>query len=144
MKSAILCLLVAALSVLPLHAQQSAIKRHPGEHLHYTVSIADGDINKITGVQVHLKTDATARPDQQGTNQFGANCEKSSDPKIWTCDVVIPSNVGLIDGDYTLFQVSLGTPEFGQSYTEDFHVPVVPIQNPDTFTAPSKVKVSQP
>ncbi len=131
-----------ALTVLPLHSlAQSPLKRHPGEHLHYNVRVADGDIDKITGVNVHLKTNASAPPNQAGTSQFGGQCQKSPDPKIWTCDVVIPS--GVIDGDYQLFQVGLGTPDFGKSYTEDFHVPIVPIQNPNTFTPPSKVTVTE-
>jgi hypothetical protein len=118
-----------------------SVKRHPGEHLHYSVTFGGGDIGKIAGVSVHLKTSATPRPDQQGGNQFGGNCQKSSDPKTWTCDVVIPA--GIIDGDYQLFQAGAGTPEFGASYTEDFHVPIVPIQNPNTFTPPSKVTVTE-
>ena len=68
---------------------------------------------------------------------------KSSDPKVWTCDVEIPSNAGLIDGDYKLFEVNIGTREFGQSYTEDFHPRKLRIQNPDTFTPPSKVTVTE-
>ncbi|MGB8523251.1 MAG: hypothetical protein WCD43_09805 [Candidatus Acidiferrales bacterium] len=133
-------------STLPARAQQQqpqqlSVKRHPNEHLHYQVTVADGDIGKITGVSVHLKTSATPRPDQQGTTEFGGNCQKTNDPKTWTCDVVIPT--GIIDGDYQLFQVGVSTPVFGTSYTEDFHVPVVPIENPDTFTPPSKVTVKQ-
>lgn len=134
-------LVVIALAGLPLFGQQAAVKRQPGEHLHYSVAVADGDINKITGVSVHLITNATPRPDQQGTTQFGGNCQKSSDPKTWTCDVLIPD--GIIDGDYKLFQVSLGTPVFGKTYDEDFHVPTVPIKNPNTFTPPSKVTVKE-
>lgn len=126
----------------PLAGQDAVVKRHPGDHLHYTVTLADGDINKIVAVNVGLQTTAQPRPDQEGGSSFGAQCQKSSDPKIWTCDVVIPT--GTIDGDYRLSRVGVGTPDFGKSYTEDFHLPVVPIQNPNTFTPPSKVVVTQP
>lgn len=132
---------VGALSFGVLHAQQPSVKRHPGDHLHYNVTLTDGDIGKITGVSMNLKTSATQPPNQAGTNGFGGNCQKSSDPRIWTCDIVIPPNV--IDGDYQLYMVSLGTPDFGKQYNEDFHVPIVPIQNPNTFTPPSRVTVTQ-
>jgi hypothetical protein len=128
------------------NAQQSqvqpSVKRHPGEHISYTVTLADGDISKITGVSVHLVTNAPELPNQPGAQpQFGGQCKKSADPKIWNCDVLIPD--GIRDGDYKLSQVSLGTPNLGRSYTEDFHVPMVPIQNPSTFTPPSKVTVTE-
>ena len=136
-------LLIGAVVVLPLCGAQvvPSVKRHPGDHLHYKVTIGDGDISKITGVQVHLKTDATPRPDQQGGKQFGGNCQQTPDPKVWTCDVEIPPDI--IDGDYRLFQVNTGTHEFGAAIAQEFPVPVVPIQNPNTFTPPSKVNVVQ-
>lgn len=130
-----------ALTALPLYGQQPSVKRHPGEHLRYNVTLSDGDIGKVSGVQVHLKTSATAPPNQPGAGtQFGTQCQKSSEPKVWNCDVEIPK--GIVSGDYELFQVGVGTPEFGTSYTQDFHVPIVPIQNSDTFTPPSKVTVT--
>jgi hypothetical protein len=139
-------LVLAGLSVCftasPLNAQQAGLKRHPGDHLHYNVTLADGDVGKVANVTVSLKTSATARPDQQGINQFGGRCQKTSDPKIWTCDVVIRPDA--IDGDYQLFQVGASSPEFGKDYSEDFHVPVVPIENPNTFHPPSHVTVTAP
>lgn len=134
-------ILFPTLSARAQQPQQLSVKRHPSEHLHYQVTLADGDIGKISAVSVHLKTSATPRPDQQGTTEFGSQCQKANDPKTWTCDVVIPS--GIIDGDYQLFQVGVSTPIFGTSYTEDFGVPVVPIENRDTFTPPTKVTVKQ-
>ena len=134
-------LVVIALTILPLYGQ-SSVKRHPGEHLHYNVALADGDIGKITGVNVHLRTNATPPPNQPGAaRQFGGNCQKSVDPKIWTCDVLIPLQA--VSGDYQLFNIGVGTPDFGKSYEEDFHVPLVPIENPNTFTPPSKVTVTE-
>jgi hypothetical protein len=124
-----------------LYGQQPAVKRHPGDHLRYTVTLADGDTGKVTGVSVHLKTPAAPRPDQQGRPQIDSGCQKSANPKVWACDVVIPPNA--IDGDYELFEVDLGTPDFSKSYSQDFHVRVVPIQNPSTFTPPSKITVSE-
>jgi hypothetical protein len=134
---------LSACSVAPqLFGQEPKVKRHPGEHLHYSVRLNDGDIDNITGVSVSLGTVATGRPDQQLGTRFEGECQKSSDPKIWTCDVLIPSSI--VDGDYQLNRVGVGAGRyFGKSYTEDFHVPVVPIQNPDTFNPPSKVSVTE-
>jgi len=126
----------------PLAGQQASVNRHPGDHLHYDVTLIDGDIGKIASMGISFKTSATARPDQQGTNQFSGQCQKTSDPKIWACDVLILSNV--IDGDYQLFQVGVSSPEFSKNYFEDFHVPVVTIQNGKTFTPPSHVTVTEP
>jgi hypothetical protein len=141
-------LVVMALGALPLNAQYVAtvpttptVRRHPGEHLHYTVTLADGDIGKVTGVQVSLKTSAPMTAEQPNAiSEFGGQCQKSSDPKVWTCDLTIPTNMR--DGDYQLYHVNVGTPDFGKAYDEDFHVPIVPIQNPNTFTPPSKVTVT--
>lgn len=141
LKTVLVAEILLSLGIANAQQAQPSVKRHPGQHLHYNVKLADGDISKVTGVSVHLKTNATPTPDQAGTTQFGGNCQKSADPKIWICDVVIPS--GVIDGNYQLFQVSAGTPDFGKAYTEDFHVPIVPIQNPNTFTPPSKVTVTE-
>jgi hypothetical protein len=123
-------------------AQAQSVKRHPNDHLHYNVTFADGDFGKITGVGVSLVTNASAPPDQPGAaNQFGGQCQKSSDPKTWTCDVLIPARI--VSGDYKLFRVDAGTLDFSKNYSEDFHVPTVPIENLNTFTPPSKVTVTE-
>jgi hypothetical protein len=132
-------LLVAIALTLPLYGQ--SVKRHPGEHLHYNVTLADGDVAKVTGVSVHLNSPTPPPPTQPGAQiQFGGNCQKTADPKIWSCDITIPN---IADGDYRLSEVDLGTPDFSKPYNEDFHVPIVPIQNPNTFTPPSKVTVTE-
>jgi hypothetical protein len=121
---------------------ESSVKRHPGEHLHYSVALADGDVGKITAVSVILRTSAPSSPSQPNAGaEFGVQCQKSPDPKVWTCDLTIPSAIR--DGDYQLYHVSVGSPDFGKSYDEDFHVPLVPIQNPNTLTPPSKVTVTE-
>jgi hypothetical protein len=130
-----------ALAVFPLYGQQPSVKRHQGEHLHYKVTFQDGDIGKIVAVNVSLRSSTAAPPTQPNAQtQFGAQCQKSTDPKVWDCDVQIPQ--GIADGDYQLFTVGVGTSEFGKNYSEDFHVPIVPIQNSNTFTPPSKVTVT--
>jgi hypothetical protein len=135
-------LVVVALTILPIQAQ-TAVKRHPGDHLHYDVTVADGDIAKITRVVVNLKTSApVVRPDQiDPSTQFGSGCQKTTDPRIWTCDVPIPQNVA--SGDYQVYSVVVASPEFAKGYGEGFHVPTVPIENPNTFTPPSKVTVTE-
>jgi hypothetical protein len=131
-----------SLGVAQAQQSQPSVKRHPGQHLHYDITLADGDIGKIAGVSVALRTSTPARPDQPNAGgEFGGQCQKSPDPRAWTCDVVIPD--GVRDGDYRLFHVGVGTREFGTDYSEDFHVPIVPIENPNTFTAPSKVTVTE-
>jgi hypothetical protein len=60
---------------------------------------------------------------------------------MWNCDISIPT--GVANGDYQLFRVGLGTPDFGKSYEEDFHLPIVPVENPNTFSPPSKVTVTE-
>ena len=125
------------------NAQQSqpSVKRHPGEHLHYRVSIADGDVGKITGVSVALQS-RTSPPANQPNAQtsLGGQCKQSADPKEWDCDVVIPT--GIADGDYRLYRVNVGTPSFGTSIDEEFHLPVVPVENPNTFKVPTKITVT--
>jgi hypothetical protein len=142
MKTEALCLFGAVLIFSPLYAQQPSLKRHPGEHLHYRVTLKDGDIDKVTSVNVHLQTNAPVPPDKPGgQRQFGGSCQKTNDPKIWDCDIVIAAFV--IDGDYQIFQVNIGSPDFGASISEDFHVPLVPVTNPKTFNPPSKVTVTE-
>jgi hypothetical protein len=133
-----------AITVLPICGQEAqlSVKRHPNDHLHYTVTVLDGDIDKITIVVVHLSSPVSAASDQPGAvSQFGANCQKSADPKMWDCDIVIPTNVA--NGNYRLSEVAVSTPDFGKAYDEDFHVPIVPIENLKTFNPPSKVKVTE-
>jgi hypothetical protein len=144
MKTAGTLLIGLAVAMWPLYAQQAqpSVKRHPGEHLNYTVILEEGDVAKVTGVSVHLSSPSSASPTQPGApSQFGFNCQKSADPRVWSCDGVIPTNIA--DGDYRLSEVSLGTPDFAKSYDEDFHVPIVPIQNPNTFKPPSKITVTE-
>jgi hypothetical protein len=149
MKTIGVLLAVFALGSLPLYGQQvqPSVKRHPGEHVHYRVTLADGDIEKVSGVSIVLTRSSTQpaplnQPNAQ--TQFGGDCKKSSDPKVWDCDAEIKQTV--TDGDYELFQVWVvhqgrDNVNFGKSYG-DFHLPVVPIQNPNTFTPPSKVTVT--
>jgi len=121
---------------------ESSVKRHPGEHLHYNVALSDGDVGKITAVGVSLRTSAPNTPSQPNAGaEFSGQCQKSPDPKVWACDVTIPSNIR--DGDYQLYHVGVGSPDFGKGYDEDFHVPLVPIQNPNTLALPSKVTVTE-
>jgi hypothetical protein len=133
---------LGAVLILPLYGQQPTVTRHPSDHLHYTVTLTDGDIGKITGVQVVLRS-TTPIPEKQpgAANQFPGNCQKTNDPKIWDCNIEIPNNVG--DGEYRLNTVNVGTPTLGKSYSEDFHLSLVTIQNPDTFLPPSKVTVTE-
>jgi hypothetical protein len=142
MKTPALCLLGAALSILPLYAQQQvSVNRHPGEHLHYNVTLTDGDTNKVATVSVVLKTVSPQSPNQPSAHaQFAAPCQKSSDPKTWTCDVEIPQD--LRDGDYQLYRVNIGSIQFGTYIDGDFHVPLVRVENPNTFKAPTKVTIT--
>jgi hypothetical protein len=104
--------------------------------------LADGDIDKVTNVAVSLRTEAPETPKQPGLqNTFGGQCKKSSDPKVWGCDITIPQNVR--DGDYRLYAVGVSSNDFSSGYNEDFHVPLVPIENTGTFTPPSKVTVTE-
>jgi hypothetical protein len=50
--AALVMILFPMLSACAQEQQQLSVKRHPGEHLHYQVTLADGDIGKITGVSV--------------------------------------------------------------------------------------------
>jgi hypothetical protein len=142
MKNKGVLLVVIALAGLPLFGQQPAVKRHPGEHIHYRVTVSDGEIEKITHIAVNLQISTSVpHPDQPAASLgFGGNCGKSADPKIWDCDVPIPPNVA--DGDYRLFDIQVGSSTFLQSYEEDFHVPLVPVENPNTFKPPTKVIVT--
>jgi len=112
MKTIALYLLGAALAVLPLSGQQLVVKRHPGEHLRYNVTLNDGDIEKITLVQISLRTSAPVPPNQpNSTIEVPGDCQKSPSPKVWTCDAVIPASIR--DGDYQLYHVLfLGSCEF--------------------------------
>jgi len=134
--------LCGAVLVLPLYGQQPAVKRKPGDHVHYNVSLADGDVSKVTRVSMVLATNAPEAPNQLGSQgQFGADCQKTKDdPKVWFCDGLIPPNIR--PGDYRVLNVVVATDDFGKGYHEDFHVPLVPIENPNTFTPPTKVTVT--
>src|SRR6202035_5545010 len=99
-------LIIGLLSSVFVKAQQAqpSVKRHPGQHLHYDIALADGDVAKVAGVSVHLNS-PTPPPSTQpsATTQLGENCQKSADPKIWNCDITIPPNIA--DGDYKLYEV---------------------------------------
>ena len=122
-------------------AAQTSIKRHPGEHLHYQITLQGGDVDKVTNVTVNLRSSMAAPSTQPAAQtEFGTQCKKSAESKIWNCDVEIPQ--GIADGDYRLYHVGVSAANFGKSYDEDFSVPTVPIQNSSTFTPPSKVTVT--
>jgi hypothetical protein len=143
LKTILLAGTLLGLGIAQAQQPESSVKRHPGEHLHYTVALSDGDIGKVTNVSVHLQTDMPA-PDKQpnASGQFGGLCVKSNDPKIWTCDIVIPPAIR--DGNYRLSIVGVSSATFGTEYREDFHVPVVPIENENTFRAPRVTVTEQP
>jgi hypothetical protein len=54
MKTINTLLLGAAITALPLYAQQTslAVKRHQNDVVHYQVSIEGGDTGKVTGVNI--------------------------------------------------------------------------------------------
>ena len=142
MKTMRAVLIGAAITVLPLYAQQvPSVKRHPNEHLHYNVTLIGGEIDKVVHVSMNLNTKSEEAPNQAGSQpQFGGQCQKTNDPKIWFCDLVIPQNIR--PGDYMVYSVGVSTNDFGKGYEEDFHAPIVPIENSITFTPPSKVTVT--
>lgn len=130
--------------VLGAHAQQEQLSatRGPGDHLHYTVTLSDGDVSKVSHVSMAISIVRAEDSNQPGgQSRLAGDCQKSSDQRVWDCDVVIPQNV--VDGDYqpTFVQVMGGT--FYQNYNQQFDVPTVRVKNPNTFTAPSKVTVKQ-
>jgi len=143
-KTVTMCLVV--FSFVPVYGQsaQPSVKRHPGETLHYRVTVEDGDLEKITHVSVNLFTQTPNPANQPGlTNGFTIPCKKSTnEPKIWDCSEEIPDRIW--NGDYTVNQVNIGAGNnFGKNYQGDYHVPTVPIENPKTFNAPTKIKVTE-
>jgi hypothetical protein len=138
-------LIGAAIAALPLYAQQAqpSVKRHQQEIVHYQVRLEGGDISKITTVNIVFNTQKAVAPDQSGfTNSFGGQCIKSSGaPNVWDCSATIPNNIA--DGDYRLIEVDIGAGPFSKPYSEEFHVPLIPIENTQTFTPPSKVTVKE-
>lgn len=137
---AVLALTVAAYGQQP---QQTSVKRHPGDVLHYQVKLEGGELAKVTGVRINLRTSDPIPADQQGlTNGFGGNCTKSAAVQVWDCSVTIPDRVW--NGNYRVNGVGVGTgTSLGKSYDEDFHVTLVPIENSANFIPPTKVTVTE-
>jgi hypothetical protein len=125
-------------------AQAQSVKRHPGDIIKYSVTAEGGDTDRITAVTLNFWTGTPIPQNQQGlTNGFTGACTKSSaTPRVFDCSVTIPDNVS--NGDYTIAWVSVGAgPNLGKRYEGDFHIPLVPIENPKTFNFPTKVTVTE-
>jgi hypothetical protein len=130
----------AVVLAVSLHGQQ--VTRHPGEVIHYQVKLEGGELAKVTVVNVNLYTPDPIPQDQQGlTNGFSGNCVKGATPGIWDCSATIPDRVA--NGNYRVNSIGVGAgTTLGKSYNEDFHVPLVPIENPAMFIPPTKVTVT--
>jgi hypothetical protein len=142
MKTVRILLVVIALTALPLYSQH--VTRHPGDILHYKVAVEGGDIDKITDVTLNFWSGTPIPPNQQGlSNGFPGACTKSSaTPSVWDCSATIPKTVS--NGDYTITWVAIGSgPNLGKRYEENYHIPLVPIENPQAFNFPSKVTVTE-
>jgi hypothetical protein len=140
MKKLGMWLIAVTLGALPIYAQSP--KRHQQDIVHYQVSLEGGEISKVTGVGISFNSPSPAPPNQSGfTNGFGGPCAKSPAPNVWDCSVTIPSNIA--DGDYRLVEVDVTSGPFNKGYNGDFHVPLISIENTQTFTFPSKVTVKE-
>jgi hypothetical protein len=141
MKTAAMLLIVITVVAFPLYGQH--VTRHPGDILHYKVSVEGGDIDKITNVTINFWSGTPISPNQQGlTNGFQGPCTKTENPKIFDCAVAIPDRTS--NGDYTITWVSIGAGQnFGRRYDGDYHIPLVPIENSKTFNFPSKVTITE-
>jgi hypothetical protein len=125
-------------------AQAQSVKRHPGDVLHYRVTVEGGDIDKITSVALNFWSGTPIPQNQQGfSNGFPGDCTRSSAiPNVFDCSVTIPDTVS--DGDYTITWVAIGSgPRLNRRYEVDFHIALVPIENPKTFNFPTKVTVTE-
>jgi hypothetical protein len=123
-------------------AQAQSVKRHPGDVLHYKVGLEGGDIAGITSARLNFWTGTQNPQNQQGfTNGFSGACTKSSTVSpVLDCSATIPDNVW--NGDYTITWVELTSNSgFTKRYNEDFHVPIVPIENPKSVNFPTKITV---
>ena len=124
--------------------QAQSVKRHPGDVIKYKVSVEGGDIDKITSVTLSFWSGTPIPQNQQGlTNGFTGTCTTPSvAPHVFDCSVTIPDNVS--NGDYTINVISIGAgPNLGKRYDGDFHVPLVPIENPKAVNFPNKVTVTE-
>jgi hypothetical protein len=144
-----IALVMFAFSVLAsgqfLYSQQSqpSTIRHPDDILRYQITLEGGDADKVDTITIGFDSTEGVPANQPGlTNGFRGQCKKSSTaPDVWDCSATIPHNIA--DGDYRLGRVDVAAGMFAKGYTEDFHVRLVPIKNPQTFTPPSKVTVKE-
>ncbi len=140
--SVLVLLLMLTTSFYGQQPQQPSVKRHPGDVLHYQVKFEGGDVAKLAGASVHLRTQDSPPANQQSfDSSFSGSCGAPVSPGVFQCSVTIPDSVR--NGSYQLFEVDTGTRIAGTSYQQDFGVPAIPIENPNTFTKPSKVTVTE-
>ncbi len=119
-----------------------SVKRHPKEVLHYQVKFEGGDTAKVTEAGLNFRSEDPIPADQPGlTNRFGGSCTKATaDSAVLECAATIPDNIA--NGNYRLNIVNAIAGPLSKGYDEDFHVPLVPIENPQTFNPPTKVVVT--
>jgi len=125
-----------------IQAGGGSVKRHPKDVLHYQVKFESGDAGKLTGASLHFQTKDSPPANQEALrNNFGGGCGSPVSPEVFQCAVTIPDDIS--NGTYRLFEVDAGTPIAGATYHQDFGVPEILIENPNTFTKPSKVTVTE-
>jgi len=136
-------LLTLGFGIADAQQVQPSVKRHPGDVIHYKVAVEGGDIDKITDVTLNFWSGTAISENQQGlSNGFPGSCNKTAVPNVFDCSVTIPNTVS--NGDYTITWVAIGSgPNLGKRYDGDYHIPLVPIENPKTFNFPSKVTVTE-
>jgi hypothetical protein len=148
MTAKLACLIAVAIVLnMTAYGQQPqagspSVTRHPGDVLHYQVKFEGGDADKITEARIGLRTESIPA-DQPGlTNGFQGSCTKSSPPQahLFECQATIPNNAAT--GNYRVSNVAAIAGVLSKGYNEDFHVPLVPIENPQTFNPPTKVIVT--
>ena len=141
--------LACALSALTLNAfSQTAteLPKHPGDVLKFEVKFSGPDASKVKQVKVAFYLKGGTPPANQSgfMANFGGVQVPSITPNTFQPQATIPDQIA--SGDYTLEvdAITDGIGSAGYADGRDFHLHMIHIDNPKTFTPPSITVTERP
>jgi hypothetical protein len=131
-------LIVGLLSFALAQAQEAKpLARHPGDVIKYEIKFDGPNAKKVIRVAASLSLQTPAQKDQAGfLGTIGGVNTSPSSPKTFDVEITVPEKAAT--GDYSLTFTGYSDEGYG-NYTngQEFHVPLVHIENPKTFMPPS-------
>jgi hypothetical protein len=124
---------------LSLCGQEAKVQPlHPGDVIKFEIKFDGPNADKVKTVNAGLTTRMSPPKDQSGfSNGFGTQRQyPPTSPNTFVVEMTVPDNA--VTGDYSLWVGATAT-EGSANYADgqEFHFPIVHIENPRKFTPPA-------